>query len=147
MASIVIKVASLPGTPVDGFEYFLTTAATVYPAGRYIYDGSGWICTTQAENIALSNWTATALSLTLVPGVTYTVEATAAPTSFAVDLETIGTAMIIKTGAFAVPDPTTGSKLTDTGLDALAETTNDVQIIIEKIGSSIIYSAAEIIAI
>jgi hypothetical protein len=140
-------VSELPASPVEGMIYHLTTAATVYPEGLYQHNGTGWKCVAQHSDIALTAWADTAISLTLVAGVTYTVTATAEPTSLAIDLLTSGEAMIIKTGAFAIPEPTSGSKLTATGLDALADTVNDVQIIIEKNGTGIISSAAEIVAL
>jgi hypothetical protein len=75
------------------------------------------------------------------------VTATAAPSSLAIDLLTAGSCTILKTGAYSLPAPTIGSKLTTSGIDARTATTNKVQIIVEKIGSSIIYSMAEVIAL
>lgn len=143
----IIVGTSLPGSPTQGRIYILTTAATVYPKGVYIYDGTGWVCVQQYSDIALANWTSAAVSLTLVPGVLYTVTATAAPASLAIGLETSGEVTIIKTGAYALPEPTVGKYLTENGLDALANTLDDVQIIVEKTGSTIIYSAASVISL
>lgn len=148
MANILINVDTLPATPETGFTYFLTTAATVYPIGTFVHDGTGWVCVQQLSAIALANWTVgSAVSLTLCPGVTYTVTASGAPASLAIALTTIGSAMIIKTGAYAIPEPSSGKKLTSIGLDALAVTATDIQIIIEKIGSTIVYSAADLITL
>jgi hypothetical protein len=140
-------VSELPASPDSSIIYYLDTAATVYPKGLYKHDGTGWVCVQQLSAIALANWTTDAVSLTLVPGVLYTVTATGEPASFAVTLETNGEATILKTGAFAIPEPTTGSYLTENGLSAFSDDANDVQFIIQKTGSSIIYSSASLIAI
>jgi hypothetical protein len=140
-------VTTLPASPVANCLYRLTTASTVYPPGLYMHDGAGWICCRQTQSIALTDWGSTAISLTLVPGVVYTVTATAEPTLIAIDLTTVGECIILKTGAFAIPEPTAGYKLTENGLDALSETTHNVQIIVQKTESAITYSSASVISL
>ena len=113
-------VTALPGSPEMGRLYSLTQTDGLAPVGLYAYDGNGFICFAQYEDISLPDWTG-AVSQVLYSGVSYQVDVVAAVTSLDLTMTTNGLSRVLvdNPSLYAIEEPTGLYKMTTAGLDDL----------------------------